>query len=239
MKNQPFSYNPFPLGKLKQEFARPEIEQLRELGYKFHDHRDIVAIFEEKVAKFTGAPYAVAVDCCTHGLFLALRYLLHCVPELGESMIIIPQHTYLSIPQLIQQAGFGYTFGFKDWEGAYQLEPFDIWDAALRWKNGMYQQGTTMVLSFQIKKRIPIGRGGMILTDDKDAADWMRLASYDGRDLKTPYFLPWHLKMEGYHYYMTPEDAARGILLMDKITEEGDTGSWQNYPNLTDYEFFK
>ena len=29
--------------------------------------------FEEEVAKFFGAPYAVAVDCCTHGVELSLR----------------------------------------------------------------------------------------------------------------------------------------------------------------------
>ena len=30
--------------------------------------------FENAIAKFFGAPYAVAVDCCTHGLELCLRY---------------------------------------------------------------------------------------------------------------------------------------------------------------------
>ena len=35
---------------------------------------DSVAEFEEKVADFFGAPYAVAVDCCTHAIELCLRY---------------------------------------------------------------------------------------------------------------------------------------------------------------------
>ena len=30
--------------------------------------------FENKVAEFFGAPYAVAVDSCTHGIELSLRY---------------------------------------------------------------------------------------------------------------------------------------------------------------------
>ena len=34
----------------------------------------VIADFEKEVAKFFDAPYAVAVDCCTHGLELCLRY---------------------------------------------------------------------------------------------------------------------------------------------------------------------
>jgi hypothetical protein len=37
---------------------------------------------------------------------------------------------------------------------------------------------------------------------------------------------------------MTPEDAARGILLMDKLDENlDDVMSWTNYPSLMDYDF--
>ena len=52
-----------------------------------------VAIFEEEVAKFFGAPYAVAVDCCTHGIELCLRYT-------EAEKIIVPIRTYLSVPML-------------------------------------------------------------------------------------------------------------------------------------------
>lgn len=33
-----------------------------------------VTEFENQVAEFFGAPYAVAVDACTHGVELSLRY---------------------------------------------------------------------------------------------------------------------------------------------------------------------
>ena len=35
-----------------------------------------VRIFENKIADFFGAPYAVAVDSCTHGIELCLRLTL-------------------------------------------------------------------------------------------------------------------------------------------------------------------
>jgi len=49
--------------------------------------------FENKIAEFYGAPYAVAVDCCTHGIELCLRYF-----DVNE--FDCPSHTYISIPFL-------------------------------------------------------------------------------------------------------------------------------------------
>jgi dTDP-4-amino-4,6-dideoxygalactose transaminase len=76
----------------------------------------------------------------------------------------------------------------------------------------MYKNNTFTCLSFHFKKLLPIGRGGMILTDNKDAAEWLKAARYDGRNsylyndiLKT------NVDILGYHMYMTPEMAARGI----------------------------
>jgi hypothetical protein len=66
----------------------------------------------------------------------------------------------------------------------------------------------------------------------KEAYEFFKLWRYDGRDMSKPYDHPDHIQSFGFHYYMTPEDAARGIILMDKIKDVGDSGSWQNYPNL-------
>ena len=96
----------------------------------------------------------------------------------------------------------------------------------------MYSDGYH-VCSFQIKKRIPIGRGGMILTNDIDAYLWLKKSTYDGRDLNIKYDED-IIKEFGWHYYMTPEDAARGIILMDSIKhDEKDLGGHDNYPDLS------
>ena len=43
----------------------------------------------------------------------------------------------------------------------------------------------------------------------------------------------------GWHYYMTPEDAARGIILMDQIPEENeDTGGSNNYSDISQVRSF-
>ena len=56
---------------------------------------EVVKRFENKIAEFFGSPYAVAVDCCTHGIFLSLKYLNQ------NKLISIPQNTYISIPNVI------------------------------------------------------------------------------------------------------------------------------------------
>jgi dTDP-4-amino-4,6-dideoxygalactose transaminase len=98
----------------------------------------------------------------------------------------------------------------EKWQGIYYLNPLKIIDGSLRLKKNMYERGSFHCLSFQAKKRLPIGRGGMILTDDEQAYRWLKKASYDGRNPGTPWKLD-SIEMVGYHYYMTPEDAARGL----------------------------
>ena len=167
------NFTSWPVGKLPKEFQRPELDQVKALGYDWSDPRDVVDMFERKVATFAGAKYGVSVDCCSNGLFLCLKYVN------AKGLIEIPKNTYQSVPMTIQHAGCHPHFRNEEWSGMYQLKPYPIWDAATRWRQGMYQGGLHVV-SFQIKKWIPIGRGGMILTDDKAAYDWLIKARYDG-----------------------------------------------------------
>ena len=225
-------FTSWPVGKLPKEFQRPELDQVKALGYNWSDPRDVIDMFERKVAEFAGAKYGVSVDCCTNGLFLSLKYLN------AKGLIEIPKNTYQSVPMTIQHAGCHPHFRDEEWSGMYQLKPYPIWDAATRWRRGMYQGGLHVV-SFQIKKWIPIGRGGMILTDDKAAYDWLVKARYDGRDLSIN---QWDDDADicGWHMYMTPEDAARGIILMDQVADQNpDCGGWQNYADQSQKKLWK
>jgi dTDP-4-amino-4,6-dideoxygalactose transaminase len=225
-------FNSWPTGFVPPEKQRPELDQVRQAGYEWSDPRDVIDIFERKVAAFAGAQYGVAVDCCSHGVFLCLKYLQ------ATGVVNIPKHTYQSIPMQISHAGCKVEFRDEEWSGVYQVKPYPVWDAATRWHKGMYQGGL-YVTSFQMKKRVPIGRGGMILTDDVNAVNWLQRARYDGRDLAVS---QWNDEPEimGWHYYMTPEDAARGILLMDQTPlNNPDTATWQNYADLSTKKLFQ
>ena len=229
-----YKYNAYVLGKVAIEKQRPEIYKLKELGYEFDDPREVIDIFENKVAEFAGSKYAITTDCCSHGLFLSLKYL-ESIGEVDKYLpIIIPKRTYISVPMQIKHCGLITEFEDLNWSGVYQLKPTRVWDGATRWTKGMYVGDNTLqIVSFQFKKRIPIGKGGIILTDDYEAYKMLKLMTYDGRDLTLPYDHPEHVKAFGYHMYMTPEDAARGILLMDMTPEVNeDVCDTTNYLNI-------
>lgn len=218
-------YKQWPLGQLPTELQRPELNQLKNKGYFFSNPTEVVDIFEKKVADFCESKFAVAVDCCSNAIFLILKYIN------DPQKIKIPYFTYASVPMQILHAGYEFEFVDKKWSGTYKLDPLDVWDFAGRWTKGMYEGGFA-ALSFQIKKRLPIGRGGMILCDDYDAYRWFKRACYDGRDLDNNY-MDDDIEMLGWHMYMTPEDAARGIILMDNIPEVNiDSHSYTSYKDL-------
>ena len=212
---------------------RPELDGLRERGYKFEDPSQAVELFERRIADWTGAPFAIATDCATHAMELCLRYT-------GPwKELSVPRHTYLSVPQTVKKLGGRVAWSDERWQGVYRLAPSPVLDASLRLRPRMYEPGTSMCLSFQIKKRLPIGRGGMILTDDEKAYHWLKRAVYDGRTPGTVWKSDTITQM-GYHYYMTPEDAARGLLLFDAgLDTTDDMGGWEQYPDLTTMEYFR
>ena len=218
-------YKQWPLGQLPSELQRPELNQLKDRGYSFGNPTEVVDIFEKKVADFCGSKFAVAVDCCSNAIFLILKYIKN------QQKVKIPYFTYASVPMQILHAGYEFEFIEKEWSGIYKLDPLDVWDFAGRWTKGMYEGGYA-ALSFQIKKRLPIGRGGMILCDDYESYTWFKKACYDGRDLEKNYMED-DIEMLGWHMYMTPEDAARGIILMDNISEiNDDSHSHMSYKDL-------
>lgn len=226
------NYRVWPLGKLKEKFRRPELKILKKMGYKFNDPWDVVEIFEKKVAKFAGSKYAISVDCCSHGIFLLLKFLK------AKKTVIVPNNTYISVPMQILHAGCKVKFKKIEWSGVYKLDPYPIWDFAVRWTKNMFN-GDFNVCSFQIKKHIPIGKGGMILTNSQKAYKWLQFARYDGRNIRASYTKN-EFKNIGWHYYMTPEDAARGIILMDQKPQiNEDMSNFMNYSDLSNLKIFK
>ena len=116
-----------------------------------HNPYKIVKMFEEEVAHYTGAPYAVSVNSCTNALFLSCMY-----EKVQGKEVVIPQRTYISVPQSIMLAGANLSFEDSEWRGVYQLKPFPIFDAAKRFTSNMYIPGTHMCLSFHIKKHLNV-----------------------------------------------------------------------------------
>ena len=191
----------------------------------------IVQEFEKEVAKFFGAPFAIAVDSCTHGIELALRYT-------DVNKISVPKHTYISIPFLASKLNIELEWRDEDWLDYYYVTD-RIVDAAVLWKQNSYIPNTMMGISFQYQKHLSLGRGGVLLLDNETDAIEIKKMSYDGR---LP-VIPWreqNISTFGYHYYMTPETAKNGL---EKLPEAIKTKPRQwvvsDWPDLTQMEVFK
>lgn len=192
---------------------------------------EIIEKFETEVAKFYGAPYAVAFDSCTHGIEVVLRYL-------GVEKIQVPKRTYLSIPFLANKLNIELEWKEEEWQDFYYLAD-NVIDAAVLWKENSYIPGTFMGISFQYQKHLSLGRGGIILLDNEIVKLKLKKMSYDGR---LP-LIPWrdqNIDTIGYHYYMTPETAKIGLSkLEDAIRTEPKKWKVTDWPDLTEMDIFK
>ena len=193
--------------------------------------------FESQIANYFGSPYAVAVDCCTHGIELCLRLLAEDNTEYDYSC---PKHTYLSVPMTLEKLNLDWTFTDNDWESFYYIGTTNVIDAAVLWEQDSYIPGTFMCLSFQLRKHLPIGKGGMILCDNQHQADILRQMRHDGRPQIEGLWHEFEIERLGYHYHMTYENAQLGLSKFDEVvTQQPRHWSWKDYPDLSTYKVFK
>lgn len=188
----------------------------------------VVRDFERALADYVGSPYAVAVDSCTNALFLCCTYL-------KVETVRLPAHTYVSVPCSVIHAGGAVEFHHEPWVGSYRLDPYPIYDSACQLSRGMYQKGTFRCASFSGNKPLNIGKGGMIFHDNPQADRWFRLARYEGRN-EVP-LLTDEFEMVGWNMYMTPEQAARGLMLAAYLKDDNITRG--TYPDLSQYAMYR
>lgn len=199
---------------------------------KTRDFRTVTE-FENKIAEFFGAPYAVAVDCCTHGIELCLRLT-------NADIINCPKRTYLSVPMLADKLNLELVWDDRQWRDWYFVNyEHSIIDAAVLWKKDSYIPGTFMNLSFQFQKHLNLAKGGMILLDNEEASIALRMMAYDGR---IP-IIPWreqNIQTIGYHYYMTPETARLGLDNIDEAIKN-EPRQWviTDWPDISEMDVFK
>ena len=187
---------------------------------------DVLFDFESALARYTGAPYVVVTDGCTHAIELVMRYyqVQHCS---------FTARTYLSVVQCMRQLGIDYELTHETWSGEYQFHGTNIWDSARRLEPGMYRPGQVQCLSFGNTKPLQLGRVGAVLLDDAAAYHAISCMRSDGRDLS---ITPWPDQLQfgtGYHYCPTLEDCARGLVALEKTVPQCQTVSYPDLRKIT------
>jgi dTDP-4-amino-4,6-dideoxygalactose transaminase len=182
--------------------------------------------FEQALAEYFGAPYAVATDSCTHAVELCLRY------EQPFESVGVPQHTYVSIPMTMEKLGITWHWTPNHWKQHYRLDATRIYDAAVYWRRGGYIDYSLMCLSFQHKKALSLGRGGAILCSELSEYNTLKRMSYDGRNPHEPWAQQ-QIETLGYHYYMTPETAHLGLQKLPEAHLRDREWSYADYPDVS------
>ena len=187
--------------------------------------------FETALAKYTGAPYAVLTDGCTHALELCFRH-----DNIKETTFT--PYTYLSVPMLMYHLGIKFDYypdslpHRQQWTGEYKFEATRIWDSARRLEPGMYRPGQFQCLSFGWTKPLQLGKVGAILLDDYTAYKKFSRQRADGRDLH----IPWKTETElilGYHYCPTLELCAKGLELLPTVAPQSQQVSYPDCRNIS------
>lgn len=168
-----------------------------------------ISTFESYLCKYTGSPYAVSVDCCTNALKLCFDYS-------KPPYIILPKNTFIGVANSAHQLGIKIYFEDIKWSGLYKISPLDLYDSARRFTSNMYIKNSLMCLSFHYKKTLKIGRGGAILTDNKEIYDWLVLARNNTKDVSK------HLSenvynFAGYNMLLHPDLALKGTELLKQL----------------------
>jgi len=201
--------------------------------------------FEKALSEYTGAPYVVTLDNQSNAIFLSLYYEKNISKTLRTEEIEIPSRTYPSVPCEIIHAGLKVKFKKVEGttlKGSYNLNPSKTWDSALSFTANMYKPETFMCISFTGPyKHFKLSKGGAILTDNLEAYYWFKRARYSGRrecSYHDDYF-----DMLGWNFYMMPELAARGLLLMNQFYNiDGSKKQNQDlelpYPDLSKFPIY-
>tara|TARA_R110002124_G_scaffold244891_1_gene409993 strand:- start:922 stop:1851 length:930 start_codon:yes stop_codon:yes gene_type:complete len=146
-------------------------------------HDSIVGEFEQEIANFVGAKYACGVSSATNAIFLTLLN--------KEVDVEVPS----IIPPVVCNAILtsGNTVSFRDdidWVGdSYILHDFGdykIVDSAQKIEHNQYKQECNpqdlMLFSFYPTKPIGSFDGGLIVSDDKEKIEWLKILTKNGME---------------------------------------------------------
>ena len=199
---------------------------------------EAVTQFENTIADYTGASYAVALDSCTSSVYNCLKFY-------DPGSIVLPKRTFISIYTYSLFAKCKVSFSDESWDDMYQIDDTPILDCAKCLFEGMYVPGSAMCLSFGREKPLSITdnrwglRGGMILTDNLDLVNFVR-SGIDQTVKRTQNSERCFFHLDKNHS-MTDNEARTGFSLFNQGApqELGTKELSLTYPDLSQYKLIK
>ena len=186
--------------------------------------------FENNLGLFTGAPYVVATDCCTHAIEL-------CVRLFGVRSTSFTAFTYISVPMTLNLLKVPYKLKPEQWKDEYRFEGTKIWDSARCLRPNMYRPTQYQCLSFGPGKPLNNVRGGAILLDNEDNYKKLKAMVYDGREIGHDKWQDQKIFRQGFHYMMRYEECETAITKLKDYQREGKyEHQYQSYADLRQFQ---
>lgn len=183
-------------------------------------HDPIVDKFENAIANYVGAKYAVTFNSATSAIFLAL---------LGKNTTVkIPSIIPPVVVNAIHTSGNKYEFVDDiDWVGdsytLHKFEDYKIVDSAQKLEKDQFKKECNsedlMVFSFYPTKPVGTCDGGMIVSDDIDKIQYLRELSLNGMSYSKN---NWdrEIKFFGYKMYMNSIQAHIALKNFERYEEK-------------------
>lgn len=203
----------------KRTWSNEEIEAVTNCIKSGHmTQGSIVERFEEEFKDYIGAKYAIAVNSCTSALFL-------CQKLLNPKKVSIPSMTFASVASNIIHAGARLLWRDESWSGSrYALisdnkKPGTIYDSAHEVRKGDASniKSDLFCYSFYPTKNLSGAEGGMIVTDNRDYAQWLKKARWHARVGKTWDYV---IEFPAWKMNMTDLQAAVALEYLKRLDEE-------------------
>lgn len=193
-----------------------------------------VELFEQKIAEFFGAPFAVACDSATSCMELALYFT-------KAQEINVNTHTYLSVAFLADKLKIKRNWVNERWENYYFLTDSVI-DGAVLWEKDVYKKpelnGKLVAISHQYQKHLSVGHLGSLLVPDKQTYDIIKKMSYDGREP----VIPWrnqNISTFGLHVYAQPELCEIALSKLENaINTKPRKWFYEDWPDISKFDIF-
>ena len=189
---------------------------------------NIVNEFEQSIAEFVGAKYAVSIHSATSAIFLALlnKNQEVSVPSVLPPVVanaILTSNNKLTFNDNIDWIGHSYVL--HQFEDSIFSDGYKIIDSAQQiYKNQFKKEANDddlMVYSFYPTKPIGSSDGGMIVSNDKDKIDNLRILSTNGYTLEEN---SWEKQIvcPGYKLYMNSIQCYIALENYNKLKDKTD-----------------
>ena len=189
-------------------------------------HGKQVREFEQEFADYVGAKYACSFNSASSAIFLIFTMIKQLLPA-DIKVISLPSMIPPVVPNAVLNAGWPIILNNQNrWIGSkyrlYQGRQIEVWDSAQDVQPDSYKQcayDNLIIFSFYPTKPVPSIDGGMVVSNNKEIIEYLRILSLNGTENANN---SWERKliMPGWKMYMNTAQAIVATQSLRKLPKK-------------------